>query len=430
MININVTKEIIGKIKDMNCCNNGPTTDNFEVYKALRIPFERNHDASFSVSYGGNYAIDVNNIFRDFDKDENDPSNYDFTLTDEAVKMSFDAGTKVFYRLGSKIEHEIKKYNTLPPKDYLKWAKICEHIIMHYNFGWACGFNYDIEYYEIWNEPDLDPDDSLDKRTWGGTKEEFFKFFVTVFKHLKNKFPSLKIGGPAIAYNHIYARDFLTYLRNNDCYIDFYSWHKYGSDPKKIANFAREVRKYLDLYGFKNAININDEWNYTFEWDNNFIDGTILKIIGTHGAIYAQDVMNRCQKEPIDILMYYDFRKCVYNGVFDYYFDTPLKTYYVFYNWADLKELKNEIKVNVSNDKITSVASSNEKEVYININYYKTNEEDTDEEVILNIDFEYEIIDIKILDENSDNTSINLDIKNPFIINPDSAIYIKLKKVN
>ena len=42
------------------------------------------------------------------------------------------AGTKVFYRLGHRIEHEVKKYGTLPPKDFKKWAVICEHIIRHY----------------------------------------------------------------------------------------------------------------------------------------------------------------------------------------------------------------------------------------------------------------------------------------------------------
>ena len=41
-----------------------------------------------------------------------------------------------------------------PPKDYAKWARICEHIITHYTEGWADGFNYKITYWEIWNEPE------------------------------------------------------------------------------------------------------------------------------------------------------------------------------------------------------------------------------------------------------------------------------------
>ena len=99
------------------------------------------------------------------------------------------AGTKVFYRLGSKIEHWPKKYGTLPPKDFKKWAVICEHIIKHYNEGWANGFHKNIEYWEIWNEPNLDPDDSTHKRCWGGTKLQFFEFYDVAATHLKQCFP-------------------------------------------------------------------------------------------------------------------------------------------------------------------------------------------------------------------------------------------------
>ena len=27
----------------------------------------------------------------------------------------------------------------LPPKDYAKWARICEHVVRHYNEGWGWG---------------------------------------------------------------------------------------------------------------------------------------------------------------------------------------------------------------------------------------------------------------------------------------------------
>ena len=72
-------------------------------------------------------------------------------------------GARVFYRLGASIEHWANKYGTGKPMDFDKWVDICEHIIMHYTEGWANGFFYDIAYWEIWNEPDLDPDDSKNK---------------------------------------------------------------------------------------------------------------------------------------------------------------------------------------------------------------------------------------------------------------------------
>ena len=67
------------------------------------------------------------------------------------------AGVEPYYRLGITIEHQayIKPYHTFPPKDPEKWARICEHIIRHYTEGWADGYHYNIRYWEIWNEPEV-----------------------------------------------------------------------------------------------------------------------------------------------------------------------------------------------------------------------------------------------------------------------------------
>ena len=136
-----------GKIKPMNAVNNGPVykrtggqnSGNLDTYTATNIPFARTHDASFCPSYGGEHTVDVHLIFRDFDADPYDPESYDFHLTDEYMDTIKLARTEPFYRRGSKIEHESKKYGTLPPRDFKKWAVICEHIIAHINEGWADG---------------------------------------------------------------------------------------------------------------------------------------------------------------------------------------------------------------------------------------------------------------------------------------------------
>ena len=53
-----------GPIKAMNAVNNGPVSksvrgmSNFEDYKALEIPYARNHDASFNAEYGGEHTVD------------------------------------------------------------------------------------------------------------------------------------------------------------------------------------------------------------------------------------------------------------------------------------------------------------------------------------------------------------------------------------
>lgn len=136
-----------GMVKPMHAVNNGPVgsarsgRSTVSYFKEAGIPYARNHDASFSTAYGGEYTVDVHRIFPDFDADEEECTSYDFQVTDQYVKNCFDAGTEVFYRLGAAIEHG-KKKGTIPPKDFHKWAVICEHIIRHYTEGWANGFHY------------------------------------------------------------------------------------------------------------------------------------------------------------------------------------------------------------------------------------------------------------------------------------------------
>ena len=64
--------------------------------------------------------------------------------------------------------------------------------IRHYNEGWADGYHWNIEHWEIWNEPDLDrdPKDAFNKRCWSGTVEQFAELYTVAARHLKacNKF--------------------------------------------------------------------------------------------------------------------------------------------------------------------------------------------------------------------------------------------------
>ena len=167
---------VVGAIKPMNAVNNGPavanakeqTRGNFYEYKVLNIPYARTHDSAYYAGYGGPHCVDISQLFPDFDKNPNDPSAYDFTNTDAYLQSIVATGAQVFFRLGESIEHTVKQYNIFPPKDYLKWAKICEHVIRHYNEGWADGLHLGIKYWEIWNEPDLDVEDWKTKpHTWG-----------------------------------------------------------------------------------------------------------------------------------------------------------------------------------------------------------------------------------------------------------------------
>ena len=119
----------------------------------------------------------------------------------------------------------------------------------------------DIEYWEIWNEPDLDPDDSTHKRCWGGTAKQFYELYRITLEHLKGCFPHLKIGGPACAgVNPTWWNGLFAAL--GDVKPDFFSWHVYGATVEKIQQRIRTARRLLDEAGLTECESILNEWNY------------------------------------------------------------------------------------------------------------------------------------------------------------------------
>ena len=371
-----------GPVKPMHAVNNGPiykfTADqrvtNMDAYKAAGIPFARTHDASFNATYGGEHTVDVMAIFPNFDADASDPASYDFTLTDEYLKVIEFAGTKVFYRLGHKIEHAQKKYGTLPPKDFKKWAVICEHIIRHYTEGWANGFHMDIDYWEIWNEPDMVADDAppVNKKCWGGTKAQFFEFYEIAAKHLKSCFPNRKIGGPALCHDMNWAHDFLVYMAQREVPLDFFSWHIYSAKPSRNAELAVKVRAMLDETGYTHAESILNEWNYVKDWGGDAWLYSLKAEKSLKGASYTAAVMSLCQYAPVDMLMYYDARPCAMNGMFctDWVCEC-LKGYYPFKMFNTLYTLGESVLCRSEQPHVYACAAKSETEAAVMLTYFQ-----------------------------------------------------------
>ncbi len=386
-----------GKIKPMNAVNNGPAgspvrkTGNVEAYAALEIPYARNHDASFCTVYGGEHTVDIHRIFKNFDADENDPASYLFTPTDEYIEKTQAVGTKVFYRLGASIEHE-HKVGTHPPKDFHKWARICEHVIRHYTEGWADVFCYDIEYWEIWNEADCgNPDGS--NPCWQGTNEQFIDFYEVAAKHLKSKFPNLKIGGPAFTTsketssngNPIRAM-FLDAVKERNIPLDFYSFHGYIFTPDKVKELADHAVNSFVSRGLPVPELIYNEWNYVRSWiGEEYKYSRRVSKYTPKGTSLIASAMAVGQATPIDMMMYYDARPCNWCGIFDEELN-PTKPYYAFYYFKDIRKLGNYIDAECAVDNVYSVAATDGKESAVMLTYY--NDDDSTEAKTVKVEFE------------------------------------------
>ena len=332
------------------------------------IPYSRLHD--MGGAYGGSIYVDIPNIFRDFDADPENPDSYDFAFTDNLITKMYENKIEPIYRLGVTIENyiHIKRYFTFPPKDYQKWAKICEMIIRHYNEGWADGFTYGIKYWEIWNEPDFHIYSLKDNMMWYGSPEQFYELYDVSSKHLKNCFgDSIKVGGyGACGFYRIlsdpekygvhgkkndnpgllseqkkghmdFFHGFFEYIKKSGAPLDFFSWHSYASVEDTVIK-AEYCEKMLDEYGYGNAEIQLNEWNNAHHLEER---GTSFASAQTAAMMIALHKTSR-----MNIMCYYDARlgPSVYGGLFNPLNHKPLCTYYSFAAFGELYVLGNCVK--------------------------------------------------------------------------------------
>ena len=380
-------EKALGKVKAMHAVGQPPFYgmyfEKFHYLTDAHIPYSRLHDTG--GAYGRSVFVDIPNLFRDFDADENDPASYDFAFTDVLFSELTAAGVKPYFRLGVTIENypHIRAYRIYPPKDFAKWARICEHIIRHYNEGWADGFSFGIEYWEIWNEPDSKTDRG--SMMWLGTEQEYFDLYETAAKHLKKCFgDTIKIGGfascgfyaitdpavleaqkngtaadlPEAKQNLIYFKEyferFLAFIKEKGAPIDFFSWHSYDPVGNTLLHEAY-VEKTLAEMGYGDIeIHLN-EWNTHHD----------VESMGTAGAAASSAAMMcAMQDTKMTMMNFYDARITTsdYCGLFDSRFRCPMATYDAFLTFGELYALGTQVEVDGLADGLYATAATDGKD--------------------------------------------------------------------
>jgi xylan 1,4-beta-xylosidase len=239
-------------------------------YRRARIDLVRTHDGygpgdidarfeSAAAPGGGLISAkrDVFTMFPDPGADPDNPASYRFGPTDRLIGSIEKIGAQVLFRIGRSEGADPK-----PPADFARYAAIVQHIVLHYNAGWANGYHYGIRYWEVWNEPDLG------KLFWAGTAQQYFDFYDQVARAVKAADPQALVGGPAIAKPNDptpYRDDFMRETRATHTPLDFYSWHWYATDsndPRDFNRIAADLRTRLDSYGLTRTRSFLTEWNY------------------------------------------------------------------------------------------------------------------------------------------------------------------------
>ncbi|MBC8002073.1 MAG: hypothetical protein H7X97_05750 [Opitutaceae bacterium] len=303
-----------GAIRALHGVNKGPLgpgglLDLTAEHRALGIPLTRLHDCYWPNPY----VVDIHAVFPDFKADPARPESFDFRLTDEYIAAVRATGAQIVYRLGESIEHTSIKRFAHPPKDVEKWASICLGIIRHYNEGWAGGFHHDIQYWEIWNEPENRP------AMWSGTDEDYFRLYRVTATAIKHAFPKLKVGGPSVGASGRFVagvfqttefvENFLRLCRDSALPLDFFSWHCYTADPNELVLRAKALRRLLDENGFTRAESHLNEWNYLP--GNTWAPGSrqspapvrqryFEDMAGSPGAAFVASALIEMQDAPLD----------------------------------------------------------------------------------------------------------------------------------
>lgn len=304
MIQITLQDAAAGRVRPVHGVNLAAPIVNAKIsrqisddLRRLEIPLTRLHDAP--LDNPGMRLVDIPCVFPNLNADPNDPRSYYFEQTDHYIQNALDYGTRIMYRLGVSIEHSQRHYWTRPPEDLNRWADICRHIVEHYP---------PIEYWEIGNEADEEI-----PQLWDGTWRQFIDLYIKTSKHLKSRFPHLKIGGPSMARlnNHQgqYVRQFLAACCDEKAPLDFFSWHQYSDKPHKIIAAPHEVKALLDEYGFARTELHLAEWHYHPGWGSACTPERAARVyeqmLGIDAAAYLGAVLSGWQDTPITMGEYY-----------------------------------------------------------------------------------------------------------------------------
>ena len=131
------------------------------------------------------------------------------------------------------------------PRNWRLWQNLVRATIEHYSGKREK--NIGNVYYEVWNEPDLPQ--------FGSFKLYGTKNYNTLYHYAANGAAEaldtnqFYFGGPAVgSYYPAWVTDFVNYVRDNNLRLDFYSWHRYHTDPSKFREDAINIRKILNKY--------------------------------------------------------------------------------------------------------------------------------------------------------------------------------------
>ena len=344
-VNVDLSLKL-GEVKPLHGMCNGPKSygaDITDLFREIGVPYVRFDCTDTAVSA---YAVDISRIFKSFANDPTDPESYDFAVTDSYVEAAMLTGAKVIFRLGESVDlvSGIKK---AIPESSETLARVCVNIIRHYNEGWANGYTFGIDCFEIWSYSGEDKDGELG-------------LYRSLANSIKLYDEDIRLGGMSFPLGGGAVRDFLRYCKKNNLPLDFVSVDCFASDPETVGADIESLIMLMRNLGFDKTELIIGKWCYA---DSDALEGsTFEKVVcgrageqkralleaqrGVKGASFAAAFMLRLMNCDLKTACFYDAQPMVspFCSIADR-FGNALKPYYAFKSFGELYRTRNSVWV-------------------------------------------------------------------------------------
>ena len=271
---------------------------------------------------------------------------WDFTGMDAILNTVFDAGATPSFLLCAfpgGVSHSTNSAGKITNANWNAYATFMNGVVNHYNVQKALGTNRTVKYWEMWNEPDIEPDGTF------ASKSDYSNFVYTVGNAMKAVDPTIQLIGPV--GGDLSSGGWVNYTAKNlSAQIDILCWHDYGPNPTNTdavrmawtpLHYRTNVATVISggsggLFvgpGGKHYLAAITEYNMC----GSYVDSTFnAKYRSEYDATFAASAIINAMKGGADLFDFYCLAQGGTNssdllGLLNYINYSPYKPYYTFY---------------------------------------------------------------------------------------------------
>jgi hypothetical protein len=161
-------------------------------------------------------------------------TNWNFSGLDGILSTIFASGAQPVFTIcdfPGGVAHSTNSIGDITNADWNAYATFMGGVVNRYNVQKVLGTNNIVHYWEMWNEPELEPDGTF------ASESDYGVFVQTVGNAMKAVDPTIKLIGPVADYTDFSSSGWVSYTAKNlSTQIDILCWHDYGPSAAGTGN--------------------------------------------------------------------------------------------------------------------------------------------------------------------------------------------------